>query len=482
MDLPVSIGDIVANKYRVDRVIGQGGMGIVVAAFHLELEQPVAIKFLNPEMGSRADAGERFRREARAAARIHSEHVARVLDIEVFEGRIPYMVMELLEGHDLEKELQLTGPLPVEVAVDYILQAIDAVAEAHAAGIVHRDLKPTNVFLATRSGGQRVVKVLDFGISKLTGPGWGPEPALTRSASIVGSPLYMSPEQMRSARDVDARSDIWSLGAMLYELVAGRPPYDAETIPALCMAILNAPPPLLREVAPAAPAALEAILVRCLARDPNERFSSVAELAQALVTLAPHASKHSERAQRFLSQPRVSPTGSSIPPPVVGARGSTPAAGTPRALQMPHGPTQSSWGKTGGRRAMVTKRTGTILGALVVIAVAAIATIRWLRSETPAEEVEATLHSATPMPSADTGAASSGAPSGSSVIAPREASSVSSPVPATAVSREAAAIDPAPETRSTRPGRRVPSTRPTRPATSSDKGSGELTDFGGRLY
>src|SRR5688572_8928957 len=148
MELPVKIGEIVAKKYRIDRAIGAGGMGVVVAAFHLELEQPVAIKFLNGEAAARSDSNERFRREARAAARIRSEHVARVLDIELLDERIPYMVMELLEGHDLERELEQTGPMPTVVAVDYVLQAIDAVAEAHAHGIVHRDLKPTNLFLA----------------------------------------------------------------------------------------------------------------------------------------------------------------------------------------------------------------------------------------------------------------------------------------------------------------------------------------------
>src|SRR4051812_41095090 len=136
MDLPVTIGEIVANKYRIDRLIGTGGMGIVVAAFHLELEQLVAIKFLNAEAGARADANERFRREARAAARIRSEHVARVLDIELLDNHIPYMVMELLEGHDLERELEETGPLPIGLAAEYLLQAIDAIAEAHATGVV----------------------------------------------------------------------------------------------------------------------------------------------------------------------------------------------------------------------------------------------------------------------------------------------------------------------------------------------------------
>src|SRR6187402_3368467 len=253
MDLPVVVGQVVAQKYRVDRVIGQGGMGVVVAGFHLELDQPVAIKFLVTESGLESEGAERFRREARAAAKIHSEHVARVFDIGLLDERLPYMVMELLNGNDLEHEIDRRGALPVAEATGYLLQAIDAVAEAHSAGIVHRDLKPTNLFLAQRADGSRIVKVLDFGISKLVGPGWGPDAALTRSASIFGSPLYMSPEQMRSSKDVDVRSDIWSLGAILYELIAGQPPYVADSMPALCLAIISAPPRPLRELVPAAP-------------------------------------------------------------------------------------------------------------------------------------------------------------------------------------------------------------------------------------
>jgi eukaryotic-like serine/threonine-protein kinase len=480
MELPVSIGAIVANKYRIDRVIGQGGMGVVVAAFHLELEQPVAIKFLTPAAGSREDAGERFRREARAAARIHSDHVARVLDIEVLDGRIPYMVMELLDGHDLEKELELTGSLPVEVAVDYILQAIDAVAEAHAAGIVHRDLKPTNLFLAKRTGGQRIIKVLDFGISKISGPGWGSDAALTRSASIFGSPLYMSPEQMRSARDVDARSDIWSLGAMLFELVAGRPPYVADSIPALCMAIINAPPPLLREVLPTAPVALEAILSRCLSRDPNDRFASVAELAQALVPLAPHAVIHSERARRLLSDQSASlglaATGLSSPPPAVGASGSAPAGEAPRTLSLTANPTQSSWGKTGGR-ALVTRRTGTILGVAVGLAAAALLASQLFRSDPPSGGAQTAVHAASPVPSASP----LPPPEVPAVPPPAAAEQLAAPPEAPAASAASLPKPPNGVAPRPRPVSGAPSPPPARPARPANSSSG-LTDFGGRLY
>ncbi|MFZ5891001.1 MAG: serine/threonine-protein kinase [Myxococcota bacterium] len=203
-ELPIEEGQLVAGKYRIERVIGSGAMGVVVAAWHVELAQRVAVKFVRPEAMGVRDAEERFRREARAAARIRSEHVGRVMDVGTIDGGIPYMVMEFLEGQDLADEMLRRGPLPVPEAVSYVLEAIEALAEAHTAGIVHRDLKPANLFLARRADGTRIVKILDFGVSKATGTRPG-DMALTQHAAMIGSPLYMSPEQMRSARDVDAR-------------------------------------------------------------------------------------------------------------------------------------------------------------------------------------------------------------------------------------------------------------------------------------
>jgi serine/threonine-protein kinase len=497
MDLPVSIGEIVANKYRIDRVIGTGGMGVVVAAFHLELEQPVAIKFLNGEAGSRADASERFRREARAAARIHSEHVARVLDIELLHNHIPYMVMELLEGHDLEQELQQQGRLPVAVAVDYVLQAIDAIAEAHASGVVHRDLKPTNLFLARRSDGSRIIKVLDFGISKLVGPGWGPDAALTRSASIFGSPLYMSPEQMRSSKDVDARADVWSLGAILYELIAGQPPYVADSMPALCVAIMTDPPRRISELVPGAPPLLEAVLYKCLAREAAERYESVADLAEALESFAPGGHLYSQRARRRLSSLTpgfASSTARFAFEPVSQLpRGSTPAAPDVRLFPAKPGRTQSSWGKTGGR--MVNRKIGTILGALAIFGILAVGGwlfARQLSSKgSTVERVQAALPASAP-PSAGVAAE---APS------PVSQASASQPVPAAPPVSSAVAAAPSVPVATSEPEQATAATDktakvakpprssaapPRRSATSRDKpasgSSAPLSDFGGRLY
>ena len=217
MDSPVQEGDVLAGKYRVEKVLGFGGMGVVVSAFRGDLEQRVAVKFLSEAAAERTDAAERFRREARAAAKIRSEHVARVLDVGTLDTGLPYMVMEFLEGNDISDELnQHPHGLPMVEAVDFMLQAIEALAEAHAAGVVHRDLKPGNIFLARRADGSRRVKVLDFGISKALSGTSVEELSLTKTAALIGSPLYMAPEQMRSAKDVDTRADIWSLGAMLY--------------------------------------------------------------------------------------------------------------------------------------------------------------------------------------------------------------------------------------------------------------------------
>ena len=235
--VPVPIGAVVAGEYRVERFLGAGGMGVVVAATHLQLERPVALKFLQRDAASSPDVVSRFTREAKAAGKIQGEHVARVLDVGALETGEPYLVMEYLDGEDLARILARRGPLPIAETVDYVLEACEAVAEAHALGIVHRDLKPANLFLATRPSGKPLVKVLDFGISKA--PASATDAGLTTTSSVVGSPLYMSPEQMTSAKSVDARSDVWSLGVVLYELLTAGHPFPAESVPALVIAVVR---------------------------------------------------------------------------------------------------------------------------------------------------------------------------------------------------------------------------------------------------
>ena len=279
---PVAPGDIVAGKYKVERVLGSGGMGVVVAARHLDLDQPVALKFILPAALSGKGNVERFMREARAAVRLKSEHVARVYDVGRDGEDRPYMVLELLEGLDLSKLSKQKGPLPVADSVEYVLQACEALVEAHAAGIVHRDLKPQNLFVTRRLNGTPLVKVLDFGIAKAFGPGAVGQMALTDSAAIIGSPLYMAPEQMRSARTAEVRSDIWALGVILYELLGGQLPFDGETVTEVCIRVVNEEPEALLSLRPGLDPALVTIVMRCLEKEPDDRYHNVSALAAAL--------------------------------------------------------------------------------------------------------------------------------------------------------------------------------------------------------
>ena len=281
---PIKEGEVLADKYRVDGVLGIGGMGVVVAATHLALGHKVAIKFLLPGAVQTPATLERFAREARAAARLRSDHAARVLDVGTLANGSPYMVMEYLEGSDLGAVVQERGALRIEDANEFVLQACDAVAEAHALGIVHRDLKPRNLFLTRKTSGAPYVKVLDFGISKLTTI-TGQDHSLTKTSDVMGSPNYMAPEQIRSSRDVDERTDVWALGVILYELITGRVPFLADTVPQLCALVLEMQPTPLEELRPETPPELRHVIARCLQKDPGARFGSVTELASALAAL-----------------------------------------------------------------------------------------------------------------------------------------------------------------------------------------------------
>ena len=366
---PIAIGDVLAGKYVIERAIGEGGMGIVFAARHRELEQRVAIKFLLPEFAEQGMAAERFRREARAAARMRGEHICRVLDVGTLDTGIPFMVMEYLEGRDLASELDRRGQLPVEEAVGYVLEACEALAEAHVAGIIHRDLKPANLFLETRADGSRRIKVLDFGVSKLL-LSLSENGALTKTSSLVGSPLYMSPEQLDSAKDVDARTDVWALGVVLFELLTGNTPFRGETIPQLVAAVLQDAPVRFPQLAVPLPPGLAEVVSRTLAKQRDKRYASVAELAQALAPYAPPSARESiSRISRLLG-PR--PSGADAGEPSV--RVVTAGAMTPRA----DGDSRAGTAASGDRAAPVSGRKLVwAIAALVALVAATARFVSW---------------------------------------------------------------------------------------------------------
>jgi serine/threonine-protein kinase len=326
-------GDIVAGKYVLERLLGQGGMGAVFAAKHVKLGKPVAIKIMLADR-SNPEASARFINEGRAAANIQNEHVVRVDDVDEEMG-YAYMVLELLEGQDLSQLLEHLPQkrLPPHVAVDYVLQALRGIIQAHAMGIVHRDLKPSNLFLAKRKDGSEVVKVLDFGISKqqassafAASPG-----ALTSTQAMLGSPLYMSPEQLRSSKSVDQRSDIWALGVILYELITGTLPFNGESLGELFAAILETDPLPPSKRVDGVPPGLEQIILRCLQRRPEHRFQTASELAAALAPFA--LAYRGAGATAALGAPQsfaVTPSAASSDPhlaPAPAAIGSLPALG-----------------------------------------------------------------------------------------------------------------------------------------------------------
>jgi serine/threonine-protein kinase len=355
----IEVGTVLAGKYRVDRVIGRGGMGMVVGATHLHLQQPVALKFLLPDLLHAPLIVERFVREARASAQLRGEHVCRVSDVGTFDNGAPYIVMELLHGSDLATLLHRGGPLAIQAATDHVLQACVGVAEAHAAGIIHRDLKPANLFLTRRPDGTPLIKVLDFGIAKAQNE---QSFSLTQTNAVLGSPGYMSPEQLRSTRNADARSDIWSIGVILFELVTGRPPFTGESVTELALHIAMDPTPAMFD---GMPHEFERVVQRCLAKDPAQRYADLAELAAALVPFAgPYGRELAAQVARQLRVARpsaASPVAGAAPTGTTEAHLSTPTTMRSAASQI-------NPGATGRRRrwGVVAGAAGTVLAAAVV--------------------------------------------------------------------------------------------------------------------
>ena len=361
---PVLPGEEIAGKYRVDRVLGAGAMGVVVLAWHIELEQEVAIKFLHPELASKTDSAERFRREARSAVRIPSDHVARVLDVGTLpDSNIPFIVMEYLRGRDLARLLTERGPLPVPLAARFLLEACDAVGDAHARGIVHRDLKPANLFVVDRPGGGQMIKVLDFGISKTLSD--GPRGlSITEPATLMGSPGYMSPEQLESSRNVDARTDIWSLGVILYEMVTGSLPFDGDSVPQLVRAVIAGQrAPLVGHARE-----LEPVVARCLQQDRGARFPNIVELCDALAPFVREVAGSARVVEGPVVPGPAASTASAGSPAVAGSVGSPGLRGSEPARSLKATREQDgAWGRTHGIRRSPLWRTlglSAVLGAV----------------------------------------------------------------------------------------------------------------------
>jgi serine/threonine-protein kinase len=340
-------GEVLEGKYRVEQLLGEGGMGAVAKAIHMLRRAPVAIKFMSPAVLALQGAVERFVNEGVAASQIDSDHVVKVFDVGRMPSGAPYLVMEYLDGCDLGQLLAREGGrLDQTRTVHFGVQILRALQTAHAAGIIHRDMKPSNCFIINKDGEPDFVKLVDFGISKVRSDDTQAHQAnLTRTNSALGTPLYMSPEQARSPRDVDHRADLYSVGAILYELLTGRTPYTAESgeYTEILFKIFTTEPEPLRSLRPEIDEGLAAIVHHALVRDPNQRFSSASEMAEAL---APYAD---ERSAQVIARVRggrgrsVMPPSQSFTPPQVGvaapgARANTyPTAGD--ALRAPRVPT-----------------------------------------------------------------------------------------------------------------------------------------------
>ncbi len=459
----VTPGTILLGKYKIEKLLGMGAMGVVVLATHLDLKQRVAMKFMLPGKTANPERHERFLREAQIASRLTTVHVARVIDVGTMpDGGAPYMVMEYLQGSDLAAVITERGQLPILEAAGYLLQVCEAVGEAHAAGIVHRDLKPANLFLTKTVDGQPCVKVLDFGVSKLTDAGL----QLTQDATTLGSPLYMPPEQMSNSKDVDARADIWSLGVILYELIAGLTPFHAEQLPQLCTRVFTGAPTPLGQFRSDAPPGLEAVLLRCFEKKREQRWRNVAELAAALVPFAPaRAVVHAERVAAILGMNEGPSRRTELLP-------SAPVLEVPpsraQAMSAGNGGTLDNGSVTKSRNgAALAPRSwgGAVLGVglgVVVLASATLGLLRWRSGPSAIEGQPSGIVTGVALGSTATGLTSSPLPESTNAGPQVAPSALTVPDPATNASASGKVVSvPAPQPKL--PPRQTPPTSP--PAT-----------------
>ncbi len=425
----VDVGDVIAGKYRLHALLGVGGMGVVFAARHTELNGEFALKFLSREALASPQAVGRFQREARAAAKLRSEHAVRVFDVGTHENGVPYIVMEYLEGGDLGRLLRSGEQLPIAEAVDYVLQTCAAIADAHKAGIIHRDIKPSNLFCVPRADQGLTIKVLDFGISKVVDelPSDG---GVTATGNFIGSPSYMSPEQMRSPSRVDLRTDIWSIGVVLYECLTAKLPFPGASFPEICLRVAQDPPLPPRSHRPELPVELENIILKCLEKDREQRYASASELAAALREFAPQAQKQVSESSRRIADKVQELT---LWKPI--------ARGAPRAASFSL--TQPSWVRTA---AGVAARRRPLLLGLAAVTLTALAVAIFFAYRAPKVQREAS--GAQPAPSANAATTITPGPINDPVapdesLVPFADSALASPLPAPALSTSAQEEQPA---------------------------------------
>jgi serine/threonine-protein kinase len=492
----VEAGQILAGKLQVEGVLGRGGMGLVLIARHTILNERVAVKLMRSEGQQDPDPTqlERFYREARAAARLKGPHITRVMDVGTLDDGSPYIVMEYIEGVTLSETIRQRGPLPVDEAVDYLMQVCEGLAEAHALGIVHRDLKPSNLMLTRGIDGSPLLKILDFGIARY---GESNQSTLTGSSVMLGSPSYMSPEQIRDAHRVDPRSDVWSLGVTLYELLTGNLPFEAFTPAGLIARISVDPPAPPGDYRPELPPALQQILLRCLEKSPEARFDGMADLADALLPFAsPRSTQVVARIHRVFEEKQTPPSDPAAPAvrsatptsPRTGSGGSTPPtrrsspesfAATEQAHTLSTAATTSppSLGASGPTP---RRRWPWAVAGVVLLGVPAGLLLRAFGGGTPAASGEVVASAPAPAESGPPAEASAPAPPASTAEVAPLASSMS--IPAAVASAVPGALGSAPPRVQGNPvahgvtGKGPPAQRPAGASTAPSF----ATDFGGR--
>jgi serine/threonine-protein kinase len=447
-------GDMIAGRYEVEGLAGEGGMAVVYSARHLHLNERFAVKVLRPALATNPNVVSRFLQEARAAAQLRSDFVCRVFDVGLLHDGVPYMVMELLEGEDLGAMLLRTGTLGVDQAVEFVIQACEALAEAHAAGLVHRDIKPENLFLTVRRDGWATVKLLDFGISKII-DAETISTTLRRhvdTRDLLGTPHYMAPETVRSSREAGPRSDLWSMGVVLYELLSGRLPFKGATVPEVSAAILETDPEVLSSLRADLPPALVEIVHWCLAKQPELRVTSAAELALQLLPFAPRRSRAVVERMQSLARAQgelFDLPQSAFPPPLPGVPPMPPVPELPTSVMAPVENSVTMPAEEAPRRSTAA---WWLLSAAAAFAIGG--TITWMTIRTETE------------PSASPSAASTIAPSAATpeVPEPRETETPpNAPPPSVPAEQADTSTKPPPAPRQ-QPARGGPLPRPGKPA------------------